>query len=105
MRRLLALWRWLFPETTAKKLHREALAVYRQRCEVAWMLRRDWYEAEIRKAAANGDFSFNVPCDDSNLFRPGHPGDKWARSIGLRVGRDGSGYGYSGSWPCLRWSR
>ena len=100
------LWRWLFPETTAKRLHREALAVYRRDCEEKWKTRREWYEAEIQKAATAGQFSFNVPCDDANLFRPKHPGDRWARGEGLKVGLGWPhGYGFQHAWPTLRWSR
>lgn len=99
---LLRAWRWLFPETTATKLRREAWAVIQQQRMVAWMLRREFFEMETRKAAASGLLGLDVRGDDVDLFRPNAPGDRWARSMGMRV-RAAYGHAYKDDWSTLRW--
>lgn len=101
---LLKLWRLFVPETEADRLREKAEAVAAESARVAWDARRDFYEAEIWKAATLGRNGLNVGVDDAWLFGRGMPGEKWAESRGCWVGRDGEGHGYMGSWPMVRWS-
>lgn len=104
MSALLVIWRWLFAETTADKLRREAAAVHCRARNARWEARKQHIVDGTKAAAAKGDFRFLVWDNDGDrfLFERGSAGAAWARSEGLKLEYQLTLFG---GVTILRWSR